>query len=80
MVAPFTALDAFPESKVHVTNMGPTWVLSAPGRPHAGPMNFAIRYLSPRVYIAPEERIIRMGPQKKATSPLPKKIDGLCPI
>ena len=23
--------------------MGPTWVLSAPGGPHAGPMNFAIR-------------------------------------
>ena len=23
--------------------MGPTWVLSAPDGPHAGPMNFAIR-------------------------------------
>ena len=33
----------FPDSKVHVTNMGPTWVLSAPGGSHVGPMNFAIR-------------------------------------
>ena len=32
----------FPDSMVHVTNMGPTWVLPAPGGPHVGPMNFAI--------------------------------------
>ena len=32
-----------PESKVHGTNMGPTWVLSAPDGPHFGPMNLAIR-------------------------------------
>ena len=32
----------FPESKVHGTNMGPIWVLSAPDGPHVGPMNFAI--------------------------------------
>ena len=32
-----------PDSKVHVAHMGPTWVLSAPGGPHAGPMNLAIR-------------------------------------
>ena len=32
-----------PDSKVHGANMGPTWVLSAPDGPHAGPMNFAIR-------------------------------------
>ena len=32
-----------PDSKVHVANMGPTWVLSAPDGPHVGPMNFAIR-------------------------------------
>ena len=31
-----------PDSKVHVANMGPTWVLSAPDGPHVGPMNFAI--------------------------------------
>ena len=36
---------SFPESKIHVTNMGPTWVLSAPGGPHADPMNFAIRVM-----------------------------------
>ena len=31
------------DSKVHGANMGPTWVLSAPDGPHAGPMNLAIR-------------------------------------
>ena len=28
--------------KVHVAHMGPTWFLSAPGRPHVGPMKPAI--------------------------------------
>ena len=32
-----------PDSKVHGANMGPTRVLSAPGGPHVGPMNLAIR-------------------------------------
>ena len=32
-----------PDSKVHVANMGPTWVLSAPAGPHVGPMDLAIR-------------------------------------
>ena len=32
-----------PDSKVHGANMGPTWVLSAPGGPHVGPMDLAIR-------------------------------------
>ena len=32
-----------PDSKVHGTNMGPTWVLSAPDGPHVGPMNLALR-------------------------------------
>ena len=31
-----------PDSKVHGANMGPTWVLSAPGGTHVGPMNLAI--------------------------------------
>ena len=30
------------DSKVHVAHMGPTWVLSAPGGPHVGPMNLAL--------------------------------------
>ena len=29
------------DSKFHVANMGPTWVLLAPGGPHVGPMNLA---------------------------------------
>ena len=32
-----------PNRKVHVANMEPTWVLSAPGGPHVGPMNLYIR-------------------------------------
>ena len=32
-----------PDSKIHGANMGPTWVLSAPGGPHVGPMNLAVR-------------------------------------
>ena len=32
-----------PDIKVHGTNMGPTWVLSAPNGPHVDPMNLAIR-------------------------------------
>ena len=35
----------FPDSKVHVANMGPTWVMSAPDGPHVGPMNLAIRIM-----------------------------------
>ena len=37
------SLYIYPDSKVHGANMGPTWVLSAPNRPHVGPMNLAIR-------------------------------------
>ena len=36
---------AYPDSKAHGANMGPTWVLSAPDGPHVGPMNLAIRVL-----------------------------------
>ena len=32
-----------PDSKVHGANMGTTWVLSAPDKPHVDPMNIAIR-------------------------------------
>ena len=31
-----------PDSKVHGTNMGPIWVLSAPDGPHVGSLNLAI--------------------------------------
>ena len=34
---------SYPESKDHGPSMGPTWVLSAPGRPHVGSMNLTIR-------------------------------------
>ena len=32
-----------PDSKIHGAIMGPTWVLSAPGGPHVGPINLVIR-------------------------------------
>ena len=41
----YNKIFAFPDSKVHRANMGPTWVLSAPDGPHVGPMNLAIRVL-----------------------------------
>ena len=34
---------SYPDSKVHVANIGPIWVLSSPGGPHVGPRNLAIR-------------------------------------
>ena len=37
----------YQDSKIHGANMGPTWFLSAPGGPHVGPMNLAIRVVSP---------------------------------
>ena len=43
--------DGFPDSKIHGANMGPTWVLSAPGGPHVGPMNLAIWVSSGPVYM-----------------------------
>ena len=35
--------DCMPDSKVHGSNMGPIWVLSAPDGPHVGLMNLVIR-------------------------------------
>ena len=43
MVITVSQCQIIPDSKVHGTNMGPTWVLSAPCGPHVGPMNLAIR-------------------------------------
>ena len=41
--------STYPDSKFHVAHMGPTWVLSAPGGPHVGPMNVAIRVVGSHV-------------------------------
>ena len=38
-----THWPAFPDSKVHGANMGPTWGRQDPGGSHVGPMNIAIR-------------------------------------
>ena len=38
----WTVTDNNPDSKVHGANMGPTWVLSAPGVPLGGPINLAV--------------------------------------
>ena len=43
------ASHTLPDSKVHVANMGPTWVLSAPEWLYVGPMNLAIRDAFERV-------------------------------
>ena len=36
-------LHPSPDSKIHGANIGPTWVLPAPGGPHVGPKNLAVR-------------------------------------
>ena len=46
---------AYPDSKVHEANMGPTWVLSAPGEPHVGLMNLAICVYIYLVIIVPAD-------------------------
>ena len=39
----YTQLEkAYPDSKVHEANMGPTWGRQDPGGPHVGHMNLAI--------------------------------------
>ena len=35
------------DSKIHGTNMWPTWVLPAPDGPHVGPMNLVIGDILP---------------------------------
>ena len=54
------ATGRHPDSKVHGANMGPTWVLSAPGRPHVGPRNLAIRAGIPGKQKEPEKRSIML--------------------
>ena len=57
-----------PDSKVHVANMGPIWVLSAPGGPHIGPVNLVIREVkmrcSHRMSTNPDSKVhvANMGP------------------
>ena len=51
-----------PENKVHGANMGPTWVLSAPDGPHAGPMSLAIRDHRPSSTTAADGNRVTKGP------------------
>ena len=48
---PFCVSLSDPDSKIHGANMGPTWVLSAPGGPHVGLMNLAIRVAKSVVFM-----------------------------
>ena len=43
----------FPDSKVHVANMGLTWVLSAPDGPHVGPMNLVTKVVHDKIKVNP---------------------------
>ena len=40
-----------PDSKVHVTNMGPIWGRHDPDGPHDGPMDFALRGITSHLWI-----------------------------
>ena len=42
------SFETYPDSKVHGTNMGPTWGRQDPGGPHMGHVNFAI-WVDPRL-------------------------------
>ena len=56
-----------PDSKVHVANMGPTRVLSAPDGPHVRPMNLAIRairWLEPLLTCEAWEWRVRLVPYR----------------
>ena len=55
----------YPDSKFHVAHMGPTWVLSAPGGSHVGPMNLAIRVK--QLYDCSSCRLT-VGQRKKVTA------------
>ena len=46
LVLKITKLLIYPGDRVHGANMGPTWVLTDPDRPHVGPMNLAIRVVT----------------------------------
>ena len=47
LMASLDIMQHIPDSKVHTANMGPTWVLSAPGGPHVGLMNLALWWNKP---------------------------------
>ena len=53
-----STLRAIPDNKVHGTNTGPTWVLSAPDGPHVGPMSLAIRDVSTTRTVTNDQMII----------------------
>ena len=71
----------FPDGKVHGANMGPTWVLTAPGGPNVGPINFAIRVVhqllqdvhhnTPVLYMldAHQEEIMFLSNQRNRLNP-----------
>ena len=76
----FSCYDAIPDNKDHEDNMGPTWILSAPGGPHISPMNLAIRD-----HAAPPRRsnvLLRSGNAEPAmtTSPICKTPQHVPPI
>ena len=49
---PRTDMTGNPESKIHGTNMGPTWGRQDPGGPHVGPMNVGpLNLLSRKVFL-----------------------------
>ena len=51
----------FPDSKIHGANMGPTWVLSAPGGPHVRPINLVIKVLSLKEWRNSSEKVFLLS-------------------
>ena len=58
--------------------MGPTWVLSAPDGPHAGPMDIALRYpISERKFYTKEFHGSKFNPIFWKGSPVVKASQGV---
>ena len=55
----FCAALTNPDCKVRGTNMGPTWVLSAPDGPHVGPMNLAFREMFHLILAQPQREALQ---------------------
>ena len=64
-VSPRFIPQSTPDSKVRVANMGPTWVLAAPGEPHVGTMNLAIRDYPQRTCRSSHICVLNVWPSSK---------------
>ena len=61
--------EQYQDSKMNGANMGPTWVLSAPDGPHAGPINLVIRlglFITEHILLSLVHLNVKNGNMRKA--------------